>query len=163
MTRMWMAGVAAAALAGCRPAAPAPAAGDGGPAPPPAAGTGNEFGTTHHATVSGVVVGPAGEPLDSVAVAVYRPVDPQQGTTPQLRALSGPDGRFTLRVPMFVAGQRDADTTRVGVMLRAYGEGSRYRRADGSAPMDSATVWVTMVPKAQPPRVFPARLTPRFR
>jgi len=156
---LWLA--CAAGVAACAPAPPPAERTPGGAAPPPSADTGREFGVTHHAVLSGTVTSASGVALDSVTVAVRHPADPSQGSMRQTETVTGADGRFTLPAQMFVGGERDGQTVRVGVVVRAFGLASKYRGSGDAVPTDSATVWVQMVPVAHTPPVAPVRLTLR--
>lgn len=154
------AALAAAVAWACAPApqTAAPGADSGTVAgtttPPPQQG---EFRSSHHALVSGVVVGRGGTPLDSVTVVAWRMAE-GPGSVAQLRTVTDREGRFTLQVQAHVGPQAAPVPARV--VLRGFAYASRYPRGpEGRVALDSAIVPLTLAPTSQPAPVAQARIT----
>jgi hypothetical protein len=155
----WLAlALAAACTPGAGDGGPGPAGGAGGDRPrePGSAGsTGREFGVEYHALIEGTVRGASGQPLADVEVVTDRMTDATPGSMPRNRAVTGPDGRFS--VPAQASLVTPGDSARVRVVVIALG--LRLVPAGSAVPMDSAVVPVTMVRTSRTPPTHTVGLT----
>lgn len=141
-------------------AAPAPPPGGGGGGagepPLPAAQRQAEFRPSHHAVLEGTVTTRGGRPLDSVTVVAWRMAE-GNGSLAQTRVETDAAGRFRLPLQATVG---PGPAVRGRVVVRGFAYASRYPRGEGgSVAMDSVSVLVTLVPRAQPPPSVQARIT----
>lgn len=145
--------------AGCTAApAPPPATGGGGAAQPPVPTTQpqSEFQPSHHALLQGVVTGRAGQALDSVTVVAWRLAE-GDGSLAQTRVETDAAGRFRLPLQATIG---PGPAVQARVVVRGFAYASRYPRGPGgSAAMDSVSVPVTLVPRAQAPPAVQTRIT----
>jgi hypothetical protein len=144
--------------AACAPAPPAEP-----PPPEPEPGTvASEFVDTHHARLEGEVVNTRGEPLPEVEVITWGLADPQRGSMSQQRALSGPDGRFTVPVGLIYMNTL-ADSATLAMVVRGIAFSERHPRPrEGAYYTADTTVTVTVVPRGRPPHTSRVRLVMPF-
>lgn len=146
-------------VVGCT-AAPAPPPANGGATgaagTPQAAQPQAEFQPSHHALLEGVVTSRSGAPLDSISVVAWRLAE-GDGSLAQTGVETDASGRFHLPLQATI-GPGSAVPARV--VVRGFAWASRYPRGpQGSVAMDSVSVPVTLVPRAQAPPVVRTRIT----